>query len=163
AEPPAAQSPAPARQNAFAPEGTPIALGLAGYAKVLCSAVFVSGRDPAEAFENSGFFLFPADERRGVTYDVDRRNQLVRMTHGTVTRTAKFYGDQGCIIHPQGHDGIFFTPVAVKTRLPDAASQPWPMGDAPVKNAAPTGIDRARVEKALDLAFADPEALTAAV
>jgi len=51
----------PARRPAtFAPEGvTPISLGLAGYAKVLCSAVFVSQRDPAEAFKNSGFFLFP--------------------------------------------------------------------------------------------------------
>ena len=47
---------APARRPAaMAPEGiTPLALGLAGYAKVLCSAVFVSGREPAEAFKNSG-------------------------------------------------------------------------------------------------------------
>ena len=159
----AAQPPAPARQNAFAPDGTPIALGLAGYAKVVCSAVFVSGREPAEAFENSGFFLFPAAERRGVTYDVDRGKQLVRMTHGAVTRTAKLYGDQGCIIHPEGHDGIFFTPVTVKTKLPDAASQPWPMGDAPSSTPAPSGIDRARVAKAVDLAFSDPAGLTAAV
>jgi len=158
----AAQPPVPRRQSAFAPDGTPIALGLAGYAKVLCSAVFVSGREPAEAFENSGFFLFPADERRRVTYDVDRRSQLVRMTHGAVTRTAKLYGDQGCIIHPQDHDGIFFTPVPVKTRLPDAASQPWPMGDAPPAEPAPSGIDRGRVGKAVDLAFSDPAALTAA-
>src|SRR6266705_6408622 len=50
----AARQPAP-RQNGFAPDGTPIALGLAGYAKVLCSMVFVSGRDAAEVFENSGF------------------------------------------------------------------------------------------------------------
>jgi CubicO group peptidase (beta-lactamase class C family) len=162
---PAAQTPTttpPARQNAFAPQGTPIALGLAGYAKVLCSAVFVSGRDAAEAFENSGFFLFPEDQRRGVTYDVDRRNQLVRMTHGSTTRTVKFYGDQGCIIHPQDHDGIFFKPVAVKTRLPDAASQPWPMGDAAPREPAPPGFDRARVARAVDLAFSDPAGLTAA-
>jgi CubicO group peptidase (beta-lactamase class C family) len=160
-----AQEQQPARRPAaFAPEGiTPISLGLAGYAKVLCSAVFVSARDPAEAFKNSGFFLFPDEHRAGVSYAVDRAQALVRMTHGSITRTAKFYGDQGCIIHPEDHDGIYFTPVAVKTRLPDAASQPWPMGDAPAKNPAPTGIDRARVEKALDLAFADPEALTAAV
>jgi len=153
------------RGSAFAPEGiTPITLGLAGYAKVLCSAVFVSGRDPAEAFKNSGFFLFPDDQRAGVTYAVDRDRKLVRMTHGTTTRTAKFYGDQGCIIHPQNHDGIFFTPVAVNTRLPDAASQPWPMGDAPLgtsKSDVPAEIDRAHLDKAVDLAFADPEALTA--
>jgi CubicO group peptidase (beta-lactamase class C family) len=159
---PAAQPPAPPRQNAFAPDGTPIPLGLAGYAKVLCSAVFVSGRDAAEAFENSGFFLFPADERRGITYDVDRVKQIVRMTHGAVTRTAKFYGDQGCIIHPQGHDGIFFRPVPVKTRLPDAASQPWPMGDGVPHDPPPSGIDRGRVAKAVDLAFSDPSGLTAA-
>jgi CubicO group peptidase (beta-lactamase class C family) len=159
---PAAQPPAPPRQNAFAPDGTPIALGLAGYAKVLCSAVFVSGRDGAEAFENSGFFLFPAEERRGVTYDVDRVKQIVRMTHGAVTRTAKFYGDQGCIIHPQGHDGIFFRPVRVKTQLPDAASQPWPMGDRAPRDPPPSGIDRGRVAKAVDLAFSDPSGLTAA-
>src|SRR3981081_822369 len=128
---PIAQTPS-RPQSAFAPEGTPISLGLAGYAKVLCSAVFVSGRDPAEAFKNSGFFLFPDDQRAGATYAVDRDKTLVRMTPGTTTRTPKSYGHQGCIIHPQNHDGIFFTPVAVKTRLPDAASQPWPMGDAPL-------------------------------
>jgi CubicO group peptidase (beta-lactamase class C family) len=155
----ASQTPRPT--SAFAPQGTPIELGLAGYAKVVCSAVFVSGRDAAEAFRNSGYFLFPEDERARVSYAVDREKKLVRMTHGTTTRTAKWYGDQGCIIHPQNHDGIFFTPVAVRTRLPDAASQPWPMGDAAAKRA-PAGIDLARVAKAVDLAFSDPDGLTAA-
>ena len=155
---------APQRPSAMAPEGiTPIELGLAGYAKVLCSAVFVSGREPAEAFKNSGYFLLEDDQRGGVTYAVDRDQKLVRMTKGALTRTAKLYGDQGCIIHQQNHDGIYFTPVPVKTRLPDAASQPWPMGDAPSKTQSSTGVDRGRVEKALDLAFADPDGLTAAV
>jgi CubicO group peptidase (beta-lactamase class C family) len=151
----------PRPPSAFAPEGTPISLGLAGYAKVLCSAVFVSGREPAEAFRNSGFFLFPDEHRAGVTYAVDRDKKLVRMTHGATTRTAKFYGDQGCIIHPQDHDGIYFTPMPVTTRLPAASTQPWPMGDAPSHAAPPAGIDRAHLAKAIELAFADPDALTA--
>jgi CubicO group peptidase (beta-lactamase class C family) len=160
----AAQQAPPRRPAAMAPEGiTPLALGLAGYAKVLCSAVFVSGREPAEAFTNSGYFLLEDEQRAGITYAIDRDQKRVRLTKGALTRTAKFYGDQGCIIHPQDHDGIYFTPVAVKTRLPDAASQPWPMGDATPKGAAPTGIDRARVQKALDLAFGDPAGLTAGV
>ena len=150
------------RPSAFAPQGTPISLGLAGYAKVLCSAVFVSGRDEGEAFRNSGYFLFPEDKRAAVTFAVDRDRKLVRMTHGTTTRTAKFYGDQGCIIHPENHDGIYFTPVAVKSRLPDPTSQPWPMGDAPPNNAAATGIDKEHLARAVEKAFADPEALTAA-
>ena len=157
-----AQQPPTTRPSAFAPQGTPISLGLAGYAKVLCSAVFVSGRQPDEAFRNSGYFLFPEEQRAGVTYAVDRDRSLVRMTHGTTTRTAKFYGDQGCVIHPEDHDGIHFKPVRVTTTLPDAKSQPWPMGDAAAPSAAATGIDRGHLAKAVDLAFGEPEALTAA-
>jgi CubicO group peptidase (beta-lactamase class C family) len=158
----AAAAQAPRSRSAFAPEGTPISLGLAGYAKVLCSAVFVSGRAPEEAFRNSGFFLFPEDQRDGVSYKVDRDARLVRMTHGSITRTAKFYGDQGCIIHPVDHDGIYFTPVPVRSRLPDASIQSWPMGDSPDREPPETGINRTHVDKAVELAFAEPDALTAA-
>ena len=88
----ASQRPVPA----FAPPGTPISLGLAGYAKVLCSAVFVSGRDPAEAFKNSGFFLLNEKDRPDVTWKVDRERTQVHLTlRGTVTRTAKYFGDHG--------------------------------------------------------------------
>src|SRR5262249_21040020 len=151
-----------AAQNAMAPIGTPLSLGLGGYAKVLCSAVFVSGRDPAEAFKNSGYFFLTDEQQKGVTYTIDRDQKLVRTTHGTTTRTAKFYGDQGCIIHQVDHDGIYFKPVAVTTRLPDAAAQPWPMGDGAPAGADPSTIDRAQLAKAVDLAFADSNALTAA-
>jgi CubicO group peptidase (beta-lactamase class C family) len=51
--------------------------------------------------------------------------------------------------------------VAVKTRLPDAATQAWPMGDAPSPAPPPAGLDASRLARAVDLAFADPEALTA--
>jgi CubicO group peptidase (beta-lactamase class C family) len=142
------------------PIGTPVEFGLAGYAKVLCSAVFVSFREPAEAFRNSGYWMMPNDQQDGITYVVDRQEKLVRITRAGITRTAKFYGDQGCIIQAQDGKGIHFTPVSVKTRLPDAASQQWPMGDQPTKDT--TDIDRARVAKAVDLAFANPDGLTAA-
>jgi CubicO group peptidase (beta-lactamase class C family) len=142
------------------PVGTPVELGLAGYAKVLCSAVFVSFRDPAEAFHNSGYWMMPNDRQDGITYVVDREEKLVRITRDGITRSAKFHGDQGCIIETPDKKGIHFTPVAVKTRLPDAASQPWPMGDQTAKDT--TDIDRTRLAKAVDLAFADPAGLTAA-
>jgi CubicO group peptidase (beta-lactamase class C family) len=151
-----------AQSNPYAPPRTPTELGLAGYAKVLCSAIFVSNRDTAEAFRNSGYFMMPEEQLAATTYEVDRERKLVRMTRGGITRTAKFYGDQGCIIHPMDHDGIYFTPVAVTTHLPDAASEPWPMGDKLVVAPLPPGVDSVRVAKAVDLAFADSEALTAA-
>jgi CubicO group peptidase (beta-lactamase class C family) len=153
----------PAREgSALAPAGTPVELGLAGYAKVLCSAVFVSGREPEEAARNSGYFMLPEAESGGVTWDVDRAEKRVRMTRKGVTRTARFYGDQGCIIQQKERDGVFFTPVPVASRLPDAATQPWPMGDRPDDAPLPPELDASRLEAATRIAFADPEALTAA-
>lgn len=153
----------PAREgSAYAPSVTPTELGLAGYAKVLCSAVFVSGRDPQEAARNSGFFMLAEGERDGVTWDIDRDSKRVRMTRKGIARSALFYGDQGCIIQQKNKDGIFFTPVAVKTKLPAADTQPWPMGDRPSNDPLPAEIDQARLNAATNAAFSDPEALTAA-
>jgi CubicO group peptidase (beta-lactamase class C family) len=144
------------------PVGTPTALGLAGYAKVLCSAVFVSGRDEQEAAKHSGYWLMPPGEAEHVAFTVDRDRKLVRMSLGGVAREARYYGDQGCIIQQPGKSGIFFTPVPVTSARPDAASEPWPMGDRPDSMPVPREIDRARLDAAVDAAFADPAALTAA-
>ena len=90
--------------SSYRPVGTAQELELAGYAKILCSAVFVSGRDPAEATKNSG-----GNDK--VAWHVNREQKLVRMTLGGVTREARFYGDQGCIIQRPDKPGIFFKPV----------------------------------------------------
>ncbi len=146
------------------PYQSPVSLGAASYAKVLCSGVFVSGRDEAEVRENSAYFLMTEpDRKKALTAEVDRQAKRVRVTVGGVTRTAAFYGDQGCVIHPVDHDGVHFAPVPVRTTLPDAASQPWPMGDATPAAAPPAKLDRAAIAAAVDLAFADPAGLTAAM
>jgi CubicO group peptidase (beta-lactamase class C family) len=151
----------PARpSSAYAPSGTPTELGLAGYAKVLCSAIYVSGRDPKEAVKNCGFFMMPPGRADNVTWTVDDANKRVRLTAGGITREAQYYGDQGCIIHQPGVNRIHFTPVPVKTALPDAMSQDWPMGDRGATGPAPAGIDRAGLDAAVEAAFADPAALT---
>ena len=146
------------------PYQSPTSLGAASYAKILCSAVFVSGRDEQEAKQNSAYFLMAAPDRsKPVTATVDRQARRVRVMVDNVTRTAAYYGDQGCVIHPVDHEGVHFTPVPVTTTLPDAATQPWPMGDAAPADAPPAGVDRARMQAAVDAAFADPEGLTAAM
>ena len=92
----------PQAQSIPAPQGTHTENGLAGYAKVLCSAVFVSGRDPEEAAKNSGYFMMPPAELEEVKKTVDREQKLVRMSYGGVVREARLYGDQGCIIQRPG-------------------------------------------------------------
>jgi CubicO group peptidase (beta-lactamase class C family) len=150
------------------PVGTHTELGLAGYAKVLCSAVFVSNRDPNEAAKNSGYFFMPEGEADKVTWTVDRNHKAVTTTIGTVVRSARHYGDQGCIIDRPGKSGVDFTLVPVTTKLPDAMTQPWPMGDRlPAADAGrqsgakDEGIDRLKLDAAVEAAFADPAALTA--
>ncbi len=146
------------------PYQSPTSLGAASYAKILCSAIFVSGREVDEARQNSAGFLMPAPDRtEAVTVHIDREKKRVDASVKGATRTAAFYGDQGCVIHPEGKDGVSFTPTPVRTTLPDAATQPWPMGDAPPAAPWPAGLDRARMQAAVDLAFADPAGLTAAM
>ena len=144
------------------PYQSPTTLGAASYAKILCSAVFVSGREVDEARENSADILMNAPDReKPIMVDVDRQAKRVHATLDKLTRTAAFYGDQGCVIHPIDHDGVHFAPVPVPTMLPDANTQPWPMGDAPSRDAWPAQLDRARMQAAVDLAFADPAGQTA--
>jgi CubicO group peptidase (beta-lactamase class C family) len=153
----------PAQNTKIAsPQGTHTENGLAGYAKILCSGVFVSERPPEEVARGSAYFFMPRDEQNKVTWTVDRDAKLVRAALGATTREARFHGDQGCIIENPASPGIHFKPIAVKTSLPDAMSQPWPLGDGPDTAPAETGIDRATLDAAVDAAFADPAAMTAA-
>ncbi len=152
----------PAATGGFSPSGTPLSLGAAAYAKILCSALFVSGRDEAEARRNSAYFLTPESDRAHVTTVVDRDRRIVRATvRGLVTRSAGFYGDQGCVIHPEGTESVFFAPTPVRTTLPDARSQAWPMGDVVPDAPWPAEFDKAATDAAVGVAFSDPEALTA--
>ncbi|HXT69755.1 MAG TPA: serine hydrolase [Vicinamibacterales bacterium] len=144
------------------PTGSPTSNGLAGFAKILCSAVFVSGRQPEEAAKNSAYFFMPRGEDADVTWKIDRTAGVVTTTRGEVSRTAKLHGDQGCIIENLEKPGIHFKPVPVRTTLPDAATMAWPMGDKPDPSPLPAGVDRATLDAALNAAFSDPAALTQA-
>jgi CubicO group peptidase (beta-lactamase class C family) len=145
------------------PIGSHTELGLQGSAKVLCSAVFVSGRDPDEFARNSGFWFMPPDEQEKVTWTIDRERKVVTTTFGVVSRSARFYGDQGCIIDRNGKPGVEFKTMPVNTRLPDAMTQDWPMGDRLPPSGPPKELDQARLNAALDAAFADPAARTAGI
>src|SRR5712692_11174555 len=62
-----------------------------GFAKIMCSAVFITGLDPEFAAENVGYFTSPYAERAKVAKPViDGQNKAVqfKLPNG-VTRTAK--------------------------------------------------------------------------
>lgn len=147
------------------PPGDPLSHHASGFAKILCSAVFVTGLDLDFAAENIGYFTAPYEERAKLTdRKLDKENKAVHITlpDGTV-RTAKYYGDQGCICLPVGEEKPFFTPKDISSTLPDPSTQPWPMGDAHSDDPIPEEIDMDKVKAAVDSAFARPEGMTAAL
>ena len=146
------------------PPGDPLVHATAGFAKILCSNVFLSGLDPDFAAANTGFFSAPAEYRSAVTDTVvDHENRRVHLTlpDGTV-RSAKVHGDQGCVALPVGESEPYYETVEVATQLPDPETTPWPMGDVLSTDPFPEGVDMDKVAEAVAAAFDPPEALTAA-
>src|SRR6516225_10172723 len=113
------------------PPGDPLVHHAAGYAKVMCTAVFMTGIAPDFAAENIGYFTAPYAVRAKLGKPaIDRGNKAVHVTlPNGIIRTAKYLGSQGCVTLPLGEATVHFTPVVVKSKLPDADTVPWRMGD----------------------------------
>jgi hypothetical protein len=86
---------------------------------------------PDFAAENIGFFTAPYEMRAMLGKPVvDRADKAVHITLPSgLTRTAKYLGSQGCMTFPLGESAVHFKPVVVRSQLPDAGTEPWPMGD----------------------------------
>ncbi|MFZ9899734.1 MAG: serine hydrolase domain-containing protein, partial [Gemmatimonadaceae bacterium] len=144
------------------PPGDALVHHTSGFAKTLCSAVFITGLEPQDAAANVGFFTGPLEYRRFVVDTViDRARQEVRLTLANgVTRVARKVGSQGCVTLPVGVDSLAFRPSIVQPNLPDAATTPWPMGDVLPRTAFPAGLDSVAIAAAADAAFGPPQAMT---
>src|SRR5205814_3404551 len=142
------------------PPGEPIDHHAAGFARIMCSAVFITGLDPDFAAENVGYFIAPYEERAKLGKPViDRVKRTVEVqVPGRSPRLAIYTGDQGCVALPIGQTSPSFKPEHVVSRLPNPATSPWPMGDAPSKTPLPSGsLDMAKVQRAVNAAFDPPD------
>src|ERR1700733_8194152 len=113
------------------PPGNPLDHHAAGFAQIMCSAVFITGLDPGFAAENVGYFTAPYAQRAKLGKPiVDRAAKTVSVAvPGGPVRVAKYVGDQGCVTFPIGASELPFKPHSIKSALPDAATQAWPTGD----------------------------------
>ena len=144
------------------PPGEALHHQTAGFAKILCSAVFITGLDAKDAAANVGGFISPFEERHHVVdtvIDYDRQMVSLTLPDGVV-RSARKYGNQGCVAHPIGEDEIYFTPSDVERQLPPAATTPWPMGDVLSDDAWPAELDMEKVQTALDVGFGASDSRT---
>jgi CubicO group peptidase (beta-lactamase class C family) len=145
------------------PPGDPLSHHTAGFVKVLCSAVFVTGLDPDFAAENVGYFTGPYAERAKVGKPVvDRVAREVRITMPNgVTRVARYVGDQGCVTLPEGETTLHYAPRKIEKRLPDPQGA-WPMGDTLSRDPLPPEMDAVKLKQAVDAAFEPATSMTAA-
>lgn len=134
----------------------------AGFAKILCSAVFITGLEPDDAAANVGGFISPFEQRQSVVArEIDREREFVALTLADGTeRTAQRYGSQGCVAHPLNVRQVRFRSSVIEPNLPPAESTPWPMGDVVSDEPFPPAIDLDAVRRALDAGFGPPEART---
>src|SRR6202171_3469834 len=98
-----------------APPGNPLEHHAAGFAQVMCSAVFITGLDPEFAAENVGYFTAPYAQRAKLGKPViDRAAKTVSVAvPGGPVRVAKYVGDQGCVTFPIGATQLAFTPRSI--------------------------------------------------
>src|SRR5436309_9753643 len=99
------------------PPGTALEHHAAGFAQIMCSAVFITGLDPDFAAENVGYFTAPYEARKKLGKPVvDRANKQVHVSLPNGTKlTAKYLGSQGCVTLPTGKTTVNFTAVQVKS------------------------------------------------
>jgi CubicO group peptidase (beta-lactamase class C family) len=126
---------------------------LALNAKLLCSGVFVVGREPEEFITNDlqeiDWFDWDA-----VDLTIDREHPSVTLAARGISRTAVYNGRQGCTIIPRGENGLHLTPLDFEPNLPDPATTAWPIGDLEPDDP-PSNVDHAALEAAFDRALDD--------
>src|SRR3989442_2260195 len=106
------------------PPGTALEHHAAGFAQIMCSAVFISGLDPDFAAENVGYFTAPYAQRAKLGKPIiDRASKAVHVTlpNGR-RRTAKFLGDQGGVTLPLGRRSPNYKPIPVATVLAEPST-----------------------------------------
>lgn len=129
-----------------------LAASLALHTKLLCSGVFIEKRDP-QAFIDQDLHaeLYTFHDWSRTEVRVDRERGRVTLAYpGLAPRTARYTGDQGCVLLPQLADDVFFTPEPLVRPSSDDADR-WP---GPVPAAVPHTV-RSALDSALAFALDD--------
>lgn len=128
-------------------------LGAAGVAKEICSAVFVSNRDPSEFLEASSKFWMVPEEKEGLQYEIDENERVVTLsTQSGAKGEAVFIGKNGCVAYgPSGEKpGFPYEPLPAMNLEQHLA---WPIGDQVWDGEPPSGINMQLVAEAVETAF----------
>jgi len=124
---------------------------LANQTKLLCSAIFVVGRNPYEYIENDLRTINHYHNWDNCSIDIDFENKSVTVsTKDGLSKTATHNKSQGCVILPEPETDVSFKAINVEPRIADQSELTWPMGDGEANGTGSDEIDQARLSKVLD-------------
>ena len=127
-------------------------VGTGFVAKGLCSALFLSGRDPDQVRQ--------LDLIKGklISATIDRKKKTVTCSlGGMLERRAIYRQNLGCTLVIGRPEADIRRQKTGKLDPADTAGKPWPTGDVMASGPMPTGIDAAKLKQALKTAFAEPD------
>ena len=148
----------PVRAQWPSDDAEPAEFSLGINAKLLCSGIWVQGRDPElhvqadlRRFEHFGW----GDD---FTYEVDDERKRVTLTApGVPSRVAQYNLDQGCALLPRGADDVYFEASEVGAEWPLKNWNLWPTGERLLDQPRPREVDAEALDRALDYAIANHE------
>jgi CubicO group peptidase (beta-lactamase class C family) len=125
--------------------------GTGYYAKIMCSAVFVSGleQERVEQEELRPYWYVQADVD-------DSAGTVTARLFGMAPRTAVYREGLGCTLAIDASVEQLRAQVPELEARPQLAAQPWPVGDVVAKQELP-GVDAELLADAVDHAFAEPD------
>ena len=132
----------------------PIGTGYA--AKMLCSGVFLSGRQPDSLWKEDLELMRNNMIRGRVNYEEKSADAYVLGRF--FKQTAVYRGDCGCTLMIGPLDPEFRNQCdwALPALSAEVAKAPWPMGGDTSQAAPVAGIDRKQLDRTLDWAFSEP-------
>ncbi|MBE9545036.1 MAG: serine hydrolase [Proteobacteria bacterium] len=135
-------------------------IGTGYVAKYLCSSTFISDRDPEIVFEEDIAPVNPLTKI--VDYKINREQKSVTSTSfGLFDLTAIYREGCGCsLVIGTAADEMarqkLVPPDFKKKRPQHRVGLPWPAGGQGPVDPSGMGVDRQKLEKALDAAFSEP-------
>lgn len=124
---------------------------LARHTKLLCSAVFVVGRNPYEYIENDLRTLNHYHDWDTASVDIDYDDQTVTVsTDRNISKTAIYNPSLGSTLVPEGESDLYFDPIDVTPDLDDPSTMEWPMGNRNAVDPDPTNVDTKALSRTLD-------------
>lgn len=136
---------------------TQLRIGAGWKAQILCSGIFVSGRE-AGAVLDEDVAVHPI--LRWIAARVDYDNKEVRASFlGLIKNKAIYHPPVGSILlSGASEEMVRSRPIDILDPQPaDPEAVPWPTGDLIVEETLPPVANRALLDKALDEAFAEPD------